>query len=215
MREFEEKVHPTKTAVLVVDVQNDFCHPKGAFGLKGADLSMVKEMMPNLKRLLQSARNPMHRVPVIFIQTIHEPWTDSETWSFRIKGNSGNICRKDSWGSDFFKVAPQPDEAVVVKHRYSAFIHTRLDSVLRTLKIKTLVLTGVSTNVCVESTARDGFMLDYDIVFLEDCCAAYSRKAHEMTLENIQNYFGTVAHSSQVIECWENISRPIPSKAVK
>lgn len=68
--------------------------------------------------------------------------------------------------------------------------------------IKTLIMTGVSTNVCVESTARDGFMLDYHIVLVADACASYSQAAHDMTLENIEGYFGKVSEVAQIIDIW-------------
>lgn len=81
-------------------------------------------------------------------------------------------------------------------------------------KIETLIMTGVSTNVCVESTARDGFMLDYHIVLLSDACASYSKKAHEMTMENIRGYFGDVAESGSVIALWER-ERKAPEMLLK
>jgi len=90
----------------------------------------------------------------------------------------------------------------VIKHRYSAFINTRLDSVLRTYKTKNLILTGVGTNVCVESTARDGFMMDYNIVFTSDCTAAGSPSLHASTLENMRLHFGTVASAEEIIAAW-------------
>jgi ureidoacrylate peracid hydrolase len=91
----------------------------------------------------------------------------------------------------------------VIKHRYSAFINTRLESVLRTLKVENLIMTGVSTNVCVESTARQGYMLDYNIVFLSDCTAAYSQEEHDGALYNMRSHFGVVATADDVIALWE------------
>ncbi|WP_019007467.1 cysteine hydrolase family protein [Cohnella laeviribosi] len=201
MERLQEYLKPGKTAVIVVDVQNDYCHPEGALAGAGNDVSAIKEMMPNLHRLLESARG--HSIPVIFVQTFHEAATDSEAWASRFQNGSNQICRTGTWGADFFEVVPLPGDIIVNKHRYSAFINTRLDSVLRTLKVETLVITGVSTNVCVESTARDGFMLDYRIVLLKDACASYSRLAHEMTLENIDTYFGTVVETQDVIAFWQ------------
>lgn len=199
--ELYKKVDPAHTALIIVDVQNDFCDPAGSLGKQGYDVAMVDEMINALEELTFHAREC--KVPIIFIQTIHEACTDSDTWTKRLKNtNQERVCRKNTWGADFYKVKPLPEDIIVVKHRYSAFINTRLDSVLRTLKIKTLIMAGVSTNVCVESTARDGFMLDYDIVFLSDCTAAYSKEAHEMTLKNIDQYFGTVCQSHQVINSW-------------
>lgn len=201
MMNFVNKIDPAHTALVIVDVQNDYCDSRGVFGKQGSNLSMVENMILSLTELISHARKK--RVPIIYIQTIHEASTDSSTWTNRLKdADQKGVCRKDTWGAAFFQLVPQPEDIIVNKHRYSGFIHTRLDSVLRTLNIKTLLIAGISTNVCVESTARDGFMLDYDIVLLSDCTAAYSKEAHEMTLENIDQYFGAVSGSNQVIENW-------------
>ncbi|MGP7817992.1 cysteine hydrolase family protein [Niallia sp. 01092] len=187
-----------KAALIIVDVQNDFCHKEGSLAKQGLDVSMVDKMLPSLKKLIIELKD-LH-VPIIYVQTIHEDCTDSVTWKKRLKDKSqADVCRKDTWGAGFYEIAPDQKDIVVVKHRYSAFIHTRLDSVLRSMKIETLLMAGVSTNVCVESTARDGFMLDYDIIFLSDCTAAFSKEAHDMTLQNIDQFFGMVASSEDVI----------------
>ncbi|NMO95176.1 cysteine hydrolase family protein [Paenibacillus lemnae] len=200
MKSLDELMQQSNTAVIVVDVQNDYCHPDGALPLTGADISGVKEMMPNLHRLLKQARE--EDVPVIFIQTFHERATDSEAWTTRSAGRSAGVCRTGSWGAQFYEVSPEKEDIIVNKHRYSAFVNTRLDSVLHTLKTETLIITGVSTNVCVESTARDGFMRDYNIVLVHDACASYSKKAHDMTLENIEGYFGKVTSADGIIQSW-------------
>ncbi|MBY9077830.1 cysteine hydrolase [Paenibacillus sp. HN-1] len=194
-------IMPERTALIVVDVQNDYCHPEGVLAAGGSDVSAVQEMMPRLHGLIAAARE--HGVKIIFIQTFHERATDSPAWASRSGRTSLGICRKGSWGAEFYEVAPLSEETVVNKHRYSAFIHTRLDSVLRSLRIETLIMTGVSTNVCVESTARDGFMLDYHIVLAEDACASYSRAAHEMTVENMKGYFGVVSSAAEVENMWK------------
>ncbi|MBW4082368.1 cysteine hydrolase family protein [Paenibacillus sp. S150] len=193
-------IMPDRTALIIVDVQNDYCHPEGALAAGGSDVSGVSEMMPRLHGLIAAAR--AQEVPVIYIQTFHEKATDSPAWASRSGRGSMGVCRRGSWGAEFYEVAPLPEEIVVNKHRYSAFIHTRLDSVLRSLQIETLIMTGVSTNVCVESTARDGFMLDYHIVLVGDACASYSQAAHEMTLENMKGYFGVVASAVEVEANW-------------
>jgi ureidoacrylate peracid hydrolase len=99
----------------------------------------------------------------------------------------------------------------VVKHRYSGFVNTRLDSVLRTLRAQTLIMTGVSTNVCVESTARHGYMLDYRIAFVGDCCAAYSPEEHDAALFTIGRYFGTVTNANAVIDAWAEATERVPA----
>lgn len=191
--------NPQHSALLIVDVQNDYCHKEGCLAQQDLDVSMVEEMMPNLKNMISAMKELS--VPIIYIQTIHEDSTDSETWIKRLKGkNQKNLCRKDTWGAQFYQLEPDKDDVIVIKHRYSAFIHTRLESVLRALKIETLLMAGVSTNICVESTARDGFMLDFEVIFLSDCTAAFSREAHDMTLQTINQFFGTVATSKDVIQ---------------
>src|SRR5690606_36592906 len=131
---------PGKAALIVVDVQNDYCHPDGASARRGSDVSGVKPMVPRLQALIERARE--HGVPVIFIQTFHEQATDSAAWTARSDGRSGEVCRTGSWGAEFYEVSPKPGDIIVNKHRYSAFVNTRLDSVLRTLKAQTLIMTG-------------------------------------------------------------------------
>lgn len=195
-----ELVDPAKSAVIVVDMQNDFCHPEGSCAKAGSDVSAAVAMAPTLQRLLDGARAVGTKV--VFIQCIHTNETDSEAWIGRGNGRSLKTCREGTWGIEFYGVAPVGDEPVVIKHRYSAFINTRLDSVLRTLKVKNIILTGVGTNVCVESTARDGFMLDYNVVFTSDGTAASGMDLHESTLENMRRHFGTVASCDEILAAW-------------
>ncbi|MEW2500391.1 cysteine hydrolase family protein [Amycolatopsis sp. CA-161197] len=204
MRFDEEKLNPAKAAVVVVDVQNDYCHPDGACARRGEDVSAAKEMVPRLQALLAGAR--AHGVPVVFVQTAHEKATDSAALTARSGGRSGVVCRAGTWGAEPFEVAPLPGETVVLKHRYSGFVNTRLDSVLRTLRAETLVMAGVSTNVCVESTARHGYMLDYHIAFMGDCCAAFTQAEHDAALMNIDKYFGAVMDADQLLSTWDSIA---------
>jgi ureidoacrylate peracid hydrolase len=200
MPDLSEFVKPSKTAIVVVDVQNDFCEPTGAAGKNGKDTSAAMAMIPALQRFLASARE--HGTNVIFIQTIHEPHTDSDAWIGRRVNPDATNCLKGTWGAEFTGIAPTENEPVVIKHRYSAFVNTRLDSVLRTLKVENIIVLGVATNVCVESTSRHGYMLDYHTVFVSDCSAAYDRAAHEMTLKTHEKHFGPVATSEQIIATW-------------
>jgi ureidoacrylate peracid hydrolase len=204
--DLEALVERSRTAVLVVDVQNDYCHPHGALGRQGLPTGDAMAMIPVLARLLDAARE--HGTRVIFIQTVHTDETDSAAWVRRSGGTSTTVCRKGTWGGEFTGVAPREGEVVVNKHRYSAFVNTRLDSVLRTLKIENVIMTGVSTNVCVESTARDAYMRDYNMVFLSDCTAAYASEDHEATLRTMSRNFGVVASADEVIGAWQAARAP-------
>jgi ureidoacrylate peracid hydrolase len=94
---------------------------------------------------------------------------------------------------------------VVTKHRYSAFVDTELQALLRSNRIENLLLAGVATNVCVESTARDAFMFDYRVTVLSDCTGTYSETLREATLENMRRAFGTVATSTEVTRIWASL----------
>jgi ureidoacrylate peracid hydrolase len=93
----------------------------------------------------------------------------------------------------------------VIKHRYSAFINTDLNTVLKARGIQSILVCGVATNVCVETTARDGYMYDYYVTMIDDCSAAYDAKLHMGTLENMRRHFGLVASSHQIIETWSGL----------
>lgn len=198
-----QRVDPRQCLLLVVDVQNDFCHPDGSMSHAGQDLSMVNEMMPQMKLLLDGARRV--GVPVVYTKAVHSPWTDSEAWRTRLHGVDLDMprhCREGSWGAELFELEPLENERVLVKRRFSAFYCTDLDVMLRAKGVNSLIMAGVATNICVETTARDGFMRDYNIVFLSDCTAAYDREEHQGTLTNMAKYFGVVAASTEVLNIW-------------
>lgn len=207
----KKKVHPSHTALLVVDMQNDFCARGGLMDKKGLDLRMTQAMAPGLVNFIDQARKA--QVTVIFIQAITdtpENWYVSDVsleQRTRTAKRSGGVdypvCERNSWGADLYDgIKPLPGELVITKHRYSAFIDTELDVVLRSKGIRTVIMSGVGTNICVESTARDGFMKDYYIVFLKDCTAAGTEEEHNSTLRNIDLFFGEVANSGDVLKCW-------------
>jgi ureidoacrylate peracid hydrolase len=199
-------VDPARAAVLLVDIQNDYCHPEGSLGRRGGDLSGVEAMLGPLQRLIAGARAA--DVPLIWIRNWHEKWTDSAAWRSRTPGK-GSAARAGTWGAEFWGVQPLDDEPMVNKHRYSGFVDTRLHTVLRALERETLIMAGVATNVCVESTARHGCFLDYRIVFLSDCTAAPDGPAaQEATLENMRRHFGVVTTADEVVACWQPATVP-------
>jgi ureidoacrylate peracid hydrolase len=112
-------------------------------------------------------------------------------------------CLTGSWGAGFHAIAPRPDEPVVVKHRYSAFANTELDRLLKRRGIRSLLLTGVSTDTCVESTGRDAYFIDYYVTLVTDCCAAASERDHLGAVERFERDYGSVVSSADVIDVWE------------
>jgi ureidoacrylate peracid hydrolase len=112
------------------------------------------------------------------------------------------VCESGAWNGDFYGIKPGPDEVIVTKHRYGAFEASDLDLVLRSRGIRTVIMTGVATNVCVETTARQAFLRDYYVVFTSDCTATYGQAEHEATLVNIDQFFGQVVSADDIIACW-------------
>jgi ureidoacrylate peracid hydrolase len=210
LRTLAEKVHPEHCAILLVDVQNDFCAEGGAMHREGRDLTLVKRMVPRLAQLVTAARAA--KVKCIWIRNVYNTgpnWYLSEVWlehaHRRRQGAyvSIPVCEPDAWNGDFYEIRPQPDEVIVTKHRYGAFESSDLDLVLRSQGIRTVVMTGVATNVCVETTARQAFLRDYYVVFTSDCTATYSQPDHDATLRNIDAFFGQVASAEEIAACWE------------
>lgn len=208
-----EKVDPRHAALIVVDVQNDWCAPGGNAAKRGLDLylSNTQAMMPRLLSLIEEARKVS--CPIIFVQNLRGNPYDSPVSLERNmrrersgeKGTELPLCIPGTWGADFYQVKPLPGEAVVQKHRPSAFVNTDLDLILRSQGIKTVILTGVVSHVCVESTARDAFMLDYYTVFVEDCTAGREEHLHQACLENIDAYFGEVCSAKDVAGAWAQV----------
>lgn len=202
-----ELIDPSRSAVIVVDVQNDFCEAEGVAGRNGLDTAPALAMVPRLVRFLDAARATGTRV--IFVQTIHEPSTNSSVWVGRKKNRVTQPCVRGSWGADFTGVAPLPPEPVVIKHRYNGFLQTRLETVLRTLNIENVLMTGVATAGCVDATARGAFMLDFNVVLVSDCTAGYDPESDAMTIEIHEKYFGRVATSNEIAAAWP--AAPVPA----
>jgi ureidoacrylate peracid hydrolase len=209
----EQKVDPAHAALIVVDVQNDFCADEGFFGSEGYDLRQIKAAVLRIDNLINQARAAS--VKVIFIRSIYDPHHLNDPMRERNQRRGlGKVrCTTGAWGTEFFQVAPIAGEPVVTKHRYSAFQGTDLHIILRSWGIRTLIMTGVTTNVCVESTCREGYFLDHYIVLVGDCAGTTnedrrdltSEDIHRWTLTNIELTFGVVVNSSDVIAAWRKI----------
>ncbi|HEX3247365.1 MAG TPA: isochorismatase family cysteine hydrolase [Chloroflexota bacterium] len=192
---------PRRSALVVVDMQNDFCNP--------ADYPESVPMLPRLQRFIAESRRA--GVQVIFTQVNHDSTNDSMVWVSRRAPGRKDIVKAGTPGAAYHTdFEPQPGDIDIVKHRYSAFIGTPLEMNLRTLGIQTLFMTGIATNVCVESTLRDAFQRDFYVVLVEDCCAAGTRALHDGTVENTRRHFGgLVATSDEVVEVWSQVAAPV------
>lgn len=210
--DLRDKVAPHHTALIVIDMQNDFCSKDGRMAADGLPVAAVQEMAQRLPDALDVARSA--GVLIVFVRNVYNTpgnWYLSDPWlemaARRYRGRTYTVdemCPPGSWGNDFYgDVQPRPDEPVVTKHRYSGFHNTDLDTILRANGVRTVVLTGVATNVCVETTAREAFVRDYYVVFPSDGTATYSEDAHRATLWNIDTFFGQVVTLDDLLASWK------------
>lgn len=206
-----ELVDPRHTALLVVDMQRDFCLPGGSFAEKGIDISMYAPMIPRLRTLLEGARRA--GVTVIFIQMTVLPGRMSESpaqirFNMRLHmKNHGEVepltyTVEGTPGQEFIpELAPFPGAIVVRKYRSSGFWGTNLDLILRSQGIESVIVTGCTTEGCVESTARDAQFTDHYVIVPEDCVASDDRAQHDASLLLMRNRFD-VTTSQAILAQW-------------
>jgi ureidoacrylate peracid hydrolase len=198
---------PQETALIVVDMQNAYASQGGYLDLAGFDVSATAPVIDNIKRAINAARAA--GIKVIFFQNgwdnqyVEAGGQGSPNWH---KSNAlktmrkrpelmGKLLAKGDWDYDLVdELQPQPGDIVIPKPRYSGFFNTQLDSLLRSYGIHHLVFTGIATNVCVESTLRDGFFLEYFGIVLADAThQAGPAFIQQAALYNIETFFGWVS----------------------
>lgn len=192
-----------RTALIVVDMQNDFCADGGYVSRLGRDPAACRAIVPALGELIAAARSA--GIPVLWLVADYDPQTVPAAMRARQAemGMTDICCARGSWGAAPFGVVPAAGEPVIVKHCYSGFIGTDLRDRLEALGVETLVFTGVQTNVCVESTLRDAHSLGYYPVVVDDCVASHMPAQHEATLANVRFLLGYVAESAALKREWQ------------
>jgi nicotinamidase-related amidase len=197
---------PRHTALVIIDMQKDFCTPGFGADLAGRDLGPTRSIIPALQVLLESARQAGVLVVHVGFWTLHNHLSDSGPWLSqrrRSTFSSDKLAMEGSPGAGFVdELAPRPGEVIIHKHRYSAFKGTDLGMILDARRIRTVVPTGVSTNVCVESTLRDAFENGYYVAVPRDGTASWSQKLYQGTLENVTHRFGLVTDISAITSIW-------------
>lgn len=196
-----KQLNPGKTALLVIDMQNDFVCDEGYLGKKGQDLRVVRDTVPLMKNLLEFFRK--NNLIVIYTQTIHHKFTNTENWVSRTaqKSLDPSICIPGTWGAEIVdELKPAEGEPVVVKHRYDAFLDTDLHLILRAAGIENIVIVGTQTNLCVDTTARRAYMMDFTTIILEDCVSTPETEFHQPMLENFRKNFGYVERSEDLLK---------------
>lgn len=200
-------IAPGRTAVLVIDMQVDFASPEGLLGQYGLDMSGVEPALSAAERLTVSARAA--GVPVVFVGLFTCPETDSPVWNERMRRRGGDpdsdaaLCRVGEVGSEFVGPRPAAGEVIVKKTRYSGFVGTDLHDRLQALGVDTLVMAGLTTECCVDSTARDAFNLDYHVFIAADACAAYEADIHAASLKVMELNSAILTDTVMIADAWE------------
>ncbi len=180
-----------KAALLVIDMQRFFLDPASPTFTCGG-----LAILPTIKRLIKVFRKANR--PVIYTRHVHHPdRLDAGIMEWWWKG----MCLEGSPESEVHDdIAPLPNEKVILKHRYSAFYNTDLETVLRCLKIEDLVVSGIMTNLCCESTARDAYYRDYKVFFLADATGSINEEMHVASLLNLAFGFAFVTTADSVTQ---------------
>ena len=209
--ELSEIVDPSHTALLIIDMQRDFCCAGGSFDRLGVDLSMYPPVIDRIGGLLQGARQS--GVLPIFIQMTVLPNRASESPAqirFNLRLHDGHHGQAEplaytldgSEGQRFVPgLEPQDGELVVKKYRSSAFWGTNLALLLRSNGIKSVVVSGCTTEGCVESTARDAMFSDYYVVLATDAVASDDKRQHDASMYLMAHRFD-LATSEDIRKHW-------------
>jgi ureidoacrylate peracid hydrolase len=219
------KMDLAKTAVIVVDMQNDFGSKGGMFDRAGIDISMIQKAVAPTANVLAAARRA--GIKIIYFKMGYLPDLsdlgshDSVNRARHLQimhvgtamtapdGRKSRILIRDNWGTDIVpELQPQTGDVVIYKTRFSGFYKTELDALLKTLGSRHLIITGCTTSICVEATIRDAMYRDYLPVLLADCTAepigfGLPRTNHEASLLTIQVLLGWVSSSDEFTKAIE------------
>jgi len=203
-----------RTAVIVIDMQNDFCAPGGWVDHLGADFRPDRKPIEPLQRLLPALRNA--GVPVIWVNWgnrpdlanmppnqihLYKPTGAGVGLGDPLPGSGALVLEKDSWAAAVVDELHQaPEDIKVDKYRISGFWDTPLDTILRNLGVRSILFTGVNTDQCVLHSLTDANFLGYGCLLVDDCCATTSPDfCTDATIWNVKKCFGFVTDSSAVI----------------
>ncbi len=209
------RIDLAKAAILVIDMQNDFCHPEGWLAHIGVDVTPAREPIEPLKTLLPQLRAV--NVPVVWVnwgnrpdllnisagvRHVYNPTGEGVGLGDPLPTRGAPVLAKGSWAAAVVdELEQKPEDILVDKYRMSGFWDTPLDSILRNLGKTTLFLAGVNIDQCVMATLQDASFLGYDCILLKDCAATTSPEyCLKATLYNVKQCFGFVTDSPSLLD---------------
>ncbi|MBL7211845.1 MAG: isochorismatase family protein [Desulfobacteraceae bacterium] len=215
------KIDLLKSAVIVVDMQNCFVRKGGYFDLAGNDISAAQKIIEPCKHVITSMRKKGSKI--LYLQMgCSSDLSDAAAADSPSSHKSGGLVMikqrpelRDkvyiygTWGADIIEeLKPLQEDIIVRKQRYDGFFGTNLDIILRTLGVRNLLFIGIATNVCVESTIRHAFFLDYFPILVSDAVSQMgSDITQQATILNVQSAFGWVTSSENLLNAIHNLNK--------
>jgi len=212
------QLDPREVGLVVVDMQNGFCHPDGArakaFGVDA--IAMPRAIIPNVIDLMRLCRSAGVRITLT--RQVHYP-DDQARKRRRIpshldrRGVKLELCWRGTWDSellDEIKAEVRPEDDIVIKHRASAFYNTPLEAELRIKGIQVLIVTGTTTSFCIDSTIRDAYMRDYDVLVPAECVSDTDQAAHDAVLASTDRFHGVVTTTADIAKAL-GVAAPVPA----
>lgn len=189
------------SALLIIDMQNAFIRKEGSLSKMGLDTSRTSIVIEPIKKLKKEFK--AQNQPVIYIQHTHRADRTDAGLIAKVFPPIMDLghCIEGTWDGEIIEeLKPEEDDYIVKKHRFSAFYNTQLEDVLRGLGVETLVITGIATNVCVESTVRDAFYRDYNVFVPREATASYTAEQEQGSFGNFEFAFARVVSVEDMLD---------------
>lgn len=212
------RLDPKEVGLLVIDMQNGFCHPEGArakaFGVDA--IAMPRASIPNVVGMMRMCRSAGVRITLT--RQVHYP-DDQARKRRRIpshldrRGVKLELCWRGTWDSeliDEIKAEVRPEDDIIIKHRASAFYNTPLEAELRIKGMQVLIITGTTTSFCIDSTIRDAYMRDYDVLVPAECVSDTDQSAHDAVLASVDRFHGLVTNTEDIAKAL-GVASPVPA----
>jgi nicotinamidase-related amidase len=191
------RIDPERTALLVIDMQNAFLHPEGILHMPTAEA-----MIPRLQSVVDDCREA--KIRVVWVRLSHEFMGTTiygELWPDHFDEAGTPKLRRGSFDFEIHRdLKVLPEELIVDKFKYTAFTGTNLETILRQYQCDTVIIVGLATNACCESTARDAFFRDFRVIMVSDANATLNDEMQKAALDNISMLFGYVLTSTELRE---------------
>ncbi|MDC0074059.1 cysteine hydrolase [Alphaproteobacteria bacterium] len=198
------EIGKNKLALVVIDMQNSFLDSKGAMWQLGFDCKKLQSAIPGTTRLINSARN--YKIPIIYTQYVYQKNFVDGGWL--VEGimpalKDVNLCVKGSWDSQILdSLAPDENDIIIEKNRPSAFISTQLDSIISAMKLESILVCGVTANMCVETTVRDSCQRDIKTFVAKDAIAEVDDDRMKLALMSMEYFFAKIMTVDEIINSW-------------